>query len=105
MKPLLIALAVAVLAPVAHADGLLMPPPIEPPVMAAPLPYTLPYRQGPPTRGCLLSAIQLGYATGNRHVANAAVEACKRYAPVVYPSRNPPPISLGGLPLPDGDDR
>ena len=77
----------------AHADGL--PVPLAVPVMAAPLPYTLPYRQGPPTRSCITTAIQLGYQTGNRYVANAAIEACKLYAPVQYPRRDPPPMPLG----------
>ena len=46
----------------ARADGLLLPPPVVelPPPGAGVLPYTLPYRQGPPTRGCLMTAIQLG---------------------------------------------
>ena len=33
-------------------------------------------------RSCITTAIQLGYQTGNRYVANAAIEACKLYAPV-----------------------
>ena len=84
----------------AHADGLQSPPPpqeeVGPPPGAGVLPYTLPYRQGPPTPGCYRTAIQLGYATGNRHVAIAAIAACKAYAPVQYPSRYPPPVPLGG---------
>ena len=43
--------------------------------------------------------------TGNRFVANAAIEACKLYAPAVYPRRDPPPMPLGGSPPPNGDDR
>ena len=102
MKALLVAtaLAVAVVVP-AHADGLLVPPP--PPPVAAP--YTLPYLQGPPTRSCITTAIQLGYQTGNRYVANAAIEACKAYAPVVFPRRDPPPMPMGGFLPPNGDDR
>jgi hypothetical protein len=84
----------------ARADGLLVPPP-PPPVYDLPppgagvLPYTLPYRQGPPTRSCVETAIQLGYQTGNRYVANAAVAACRAYAPVQYPRKYPPPLPLG----------
>ncbi len=83
----------------ARADGLPAPPPPEaslPPPGAGALPYTLPYRQGPPTRGCITTAIQLAYQTGNRYVGNAAIEACKQFAPVQYPSRYPPPMPLGG---------
>jgi hypothetical protein len=83
----------------ARADGLLLPPPPPayelPPPGAGVLPYTLPYRQGPPTRSCVETAIQLGYQTGNRYVANAAVAACRAYAPVQYPRKYPPPMPLG----------
>jgi hypothetical protein len=82
----------------AHADGLLVPPPELPPPGAGVLPYTVPYRQGPPARGCIMTAIQLGYQTGNRYVANAALEACKIYAPVHFPRRYPPVMPLGGPP-------
>ena len=88
----------------ARADGLHPPPPPAyelPPPGAGVLPYTLPYRQGPPTRGCLMTAIQLGYQTGNRYVANAAVAACRAYAPVEFPRRYPPPqpIAPPGPPM------
>ena len=79
----------------ARADGGPPPPAYElPPPGAGVLPYTLPYRQGPPTRGCLMTAIQLGYQTGNRYVANAAVAACRAYAPVEFPRRYPPPLPI-----------
>ena len=87
------ALAIAVVVP-AHADGLLVPPP------PAPLPYTLPYVQGAPSQSCLMTAIQLGYQTGNRYVANAAAAACRRYAPVVFPRK--PWGPLLGAPIPPG---
>lgn len=86
----------------ARADGLQAPPP--PPEISLPppgsgvLPYTLPFRQGPPTHGCIRTAIQLAYATGNRNVGLAAIEACKVYAPVQFPTRYPPPMPLGGPP-------
>lgn len=81
----------------ARPDGLLAPPP----AYAVPAPYTLPYVQGPPTRSCVMTAIQLGYQTGNRYVANAAVAACRAYAPVAFP-RKPwlPPIAPPGPPMP-----
>jgi hypothetical protein len=87
----------------ARPDGLLLPPPPVyqlPPPGAGVLPYTLPYRQGPPTQSCVMTAIQLGYQTGNRYVANAAVAACRAYAPVEYP-RKPwlPPIAPPGPPM------
>lgn len=98
----------------ARADGLLLPPPVTCGIAGnclgvdgrwtsnlesgVPYAYTLPYRQGPPTRSCVETAIQLGYQTGNRYVANAAVAACRAYAPVQYPRKYPPPMPLGGYP-------
>jgi hypothetical protein len=68
----------------ARSDGLPIPPPL----------IALPYQQ-PPTRSCVETAIQLGYQTGNRYVANAGVAACRYYAPVVWP-RRPWAAPLGG---------
>jgi hypothetical protein len=80
----------------ARPDGLLPPPAI----VYAP-PYTLPYVQGPPTQSCLMTAIQLGYQTGNRYVANAAAAACRAYAPVAFPRRLwAHPIAPPGPPMP-----
>src|SRR5262245_57898522 len=92
----IIIMSLALFSRPARPDGLLMPPP----PIAAPLPYTLPYVQGPPSRPCELTAIQLGYQTGNRYVANAAVAACRAYAPVAFP-RKPwaYPIAPPGPPM------
>jgi hypothetical protein len=92
----IIVIAFALFTRPARPDGLLVPPP-PPPIAYAP-PYTLPYRQGPPSRSCLMTAIQLGYQTGNRYVGNAAVAACRAYAPVEFPRRYPPPLPLGYQP-------
>jgi hypothetical protein len=86
----------------ARADGLPLPPP---PVAYGPPPvaYSLPTpgHQGPPSQSCVETAIQLAYQTGSRNVGNAAVEACRYYAPVHFPYADPrryygPP--LGGYP-------
>jgi hypothetical protein len=78
-------IALALLHRPSRADGLLAEPP--PPMLVR-----------PPTRSCVETATQLGYQTGNRYVANAAVAACRVYAPVPLPRKYPPPIPLGGYP-------
>ncbi len=88
----------------ARADGLPYEPP--PPVAYGPPPpvaWSLPTPgyQGPPSQSCVETAIQLAYQTGSRNVGNAAVEACRYYAPVHFPYADPrryygpPPPPLG----------
>jgi hypothetical protein len=64
-------IALALLNRPARAAGLLVP---LPPVVR------------PMSRSCWETAVQLGYQTGSaRHVALAAIEACRGYAPVPTP--------------------
>ena len=93
MKTLLIAAALFIAVP-AHADGLLVPPPL--PVIVPPPPVV----QLPPTQSCVETAIQLGYQTGQARVGLAAVEACRFYAPVRIPQAYYGPPALGGYPPP-----